>query len=143
MIRIYSKHIVFRDIVNCLYYSIKKLGYKTCITDIINQNSEDLYILVGAAEFFDKIPKNYIVFQFEQTNVSFKDKKDIWFTPKYIQLMKNALYVWDYSNENIHYLNYTFNIKNIVYIPLKYSLVLDNFPNIKESKKDIDILFMG
>lgn len=143
MIKIYSRHIVFKDIVNSLYYSIKNLGYKVCITDNIISNNEDIYILVGAAEFIDIVPKRYIVFQFEQTNISYNNNKDIWFTDKYIKLLKNADYVWDYSNDNINYLRNNFDIKNTFYVPIRYSLILDNFPKIKESNKDIDILFMG
>jgi len=143
MIKIYSRHIVFKDIVNSLYYSIKNLGYKVSITDNIISNNEDIYILIGAAEFIDIVPKRYIVFQFEQTNISYNNNKDIWFTDKYIKLLKNADYVWDYSNDNINYLRNNFNIKNTFYVPIRYSVVLDNLPKIKESNKDIDILFMG
>ena len=98
--KIYSRHIVFRDIVNCLYHSLKKRGYVVSITDKI-MDDDHIYILVGVAEFCDIIPNKYIVYQFEQTGVYFRDTKDIWFTEKYINLLKNALYIWDYSRENM------------------------------------------
>jgi len=145
MIKIYSRHIIFKDIVNCVYNSIKNLNYKVKITDKIDDNN-DLYILIGVVEFIDKIPNRYIIFQFEQTNVFFNDKKDIWFTKKYIELLNNAIYIWDYSNDNIKYLIKNLNIgkpETIFYIPLKYSNCLDNLKKITENKKDIDILFMG
>ena len=140
--KLYSKHIIFKDIVNVLYHSIKNLGYKVSITDKIIENTAELYILIGVAEFVDNKPKNYIVYQFEQTNILYKNKRDIWFTEKYIDLLQSAQYIWDYSKSNIEYLNQNFNIsKNkLIYVPLRYSTILDQFP---KKKKDIDILFLG
>ena len=48
-------------------------------------DTDELYILVGVAEFpTNCTPKNYIVYQFEQSNVSYKNRKNYWFTPKYM-----------------------------------------------------------
>ena len=140
--KIYSKHIIFKDVVNTLYHAIKNLGYKVSITDKINQDNEELYILVGVAEFVENIPKNYIVYQFEQTDVLYNKKKNIWFTEKYLKLLHCAQYIWDYSKSNILYLNKHFNIElsKLIYVPLTYSKILDQIP---KKKKDIDILFLG
>lgn len=143
MIKIYSKHIVFRELIISLYNIIKDLGYKVKITDKIDICDNTLYILIGVAEFIEKKPKKYIIFQLEQTNVIHKKKKDIWFTEKYINLLKDASYILDYSRDNIKYLNNYYNIPNILYFPLNYSKYLDNVKKINENKKDIDILFLG
>ena len=141
--KIYSKHIVFKDIVNSLYHSLKNLSYNVSLTDKIIENDNELYILVGVAEFCDNIPSKYIVYQFEQTGVSYKNSKDIWFTDKYLKLLSNALYIWDYSNENIKYLNSEFKLYNTIYVPLRYSIVMDGAPKLTDNNKDIDVLFMG
>lgn len=139
--KIYSKHIVFKEIVNSLYHSIKNNGYKISITDKINPNSNELYILIGVNEFIDIIPKTYIVYQFEQTGVTYQNNS--WFTSEYINILKNAMYIWDYSKSNIDYLHKYFNIerKKLIYVPLRYSKILDQFP--KNNNKTIDILFIG
>lgn len=139
--KIYSKHIVFKDIVNMLYHSIKTLGYKVSITDKI-MDTDELYILVGVAEFpANRTPKNYIVYQFEQSGVSYKNSKNKWFTSKYIQLLDSATYIWDYSKSNIEFLKEHLHRKDtLYYVPLRYSSILDQFP---KNKKTIDILFLG
>ena len=117
------------------------MKYRVVITDEVKQDDEDLYIIVGGAEFCDVIPKKYIVYQFEQTNVTYNNVKDIWFTQKYIHFLKNALDVWDYSMSNVEYLKKNYDITSIRYIPLRYSSSIDRAPKIHN--KDIDVLFMG
>ena len=56
--------------------------------------------------------------------------------------MRKALAVWDYSQENIKYLEKTYNLKNLFYVPVLYSPTLQTITSFKINKP-IDILFLG
>lgn len=135
MIKIYCKHIIFKEIVDSLYLVFKKKKYNISITDkIINNNN--LYIILGANDFYEILPKYYIIYQFEQTNVKSK-----WFNSKYLNILKNAIAIWDYSKSNINYLKNIVN-NQINFVPLKYIECIDKSSK-KTNIKDIDILFLG
>lgn len=142
--KIYTKHIVFKEIVNSLALSLRNLNYHITKTSTVLKNDDDLYIIVGGAEYYDIIPKNYIVFQFEQSGVTTtNNQKDIWFTTKYLDLLQNAQYIWDYSRENITYLSNKYKFTNTMYVPLRYSESIRTCPQLRESEKTIDVLFLG
>ena len=141
--KIYVRHIVFKEIVNCLYTALKKLNYRVSIVNNVVENDSELYIIIGGAEYCDLIPKKYIVYQFEQSATSINGVKNIWFSDKYISLLRGATYIWDYSLENITFLKKKYNLENMIYVPLQYSDSMRLCKNIKEIDKTIDVLFLG
>lgn len=141
--KLYVRHIVFKDITNSLYSALTSLKYKVSIVNKVLKDDKELYIIIGGAEFCDLIPEKYIVYQFEQSGTSIDGRENIWFSEKYLKLLKGAISIWDYSLENIEYLEKNFNLKNMIYVPLKYSNSLGLCRKIKEQDKTIDILFMG
>jgi hypothetical protein len=85
-------------------------------------------------QYTQKIPKNYILYNFEQLNINYYDKD------KYITLSRNAKLILDYSlvNENI------WKNGNLVVYHLPWGPVKSLFnPNKVIIEKDIDILFVG
>ena len=134
--KLYIKHVVFKDIALIIYNYLFNENYNIKITDTIDEDTDELYIILGANNLVSKLPKNYIIYQFEQRHSE-------WFNKKYISILKKAKFIWDYSIENIKYIQEKYNIKNIDYIPLKYSLANNYYQKKKNIKKDIDILFLG
>lgn len=141
---IYVKNIIFKETALALFYTITKLGYKCNLSDNINTDTNELYIILGANEYLGDLPRNYIVYQFEQTNIFIKDnnsKQSKNFKDRYINILKNATHIWDYSKSNVKYLKNMLKINNITWVPIFYSQNLEVIKNMKE--KPIDILFYG
>ena len=112
------------------------------IEDISNTiyDNENIYILFGCESLKIFNAKHYIVYQFEQINAK-TDKRYHQALSVYINLMKNAEYVWEYSHVNIKVLE-NFGIKNVLYKPFGYSKCIENISYMND-KKDIDILWLG
>ena len=134
------------------------------ITKYSNNKDNDLYIIFGMNDYNSNIvPKNYIVYQLEQTTGNSSSK---WFNDRYMKFLKGAIEVWDYSYTNYLWIqNMLYNINdtndkknikdiknNLVYKPIGY--VDDNIFNINISNINInisniindkiyDILFIG
>ena len=141
MIYIYFKHIIFQEVAKSLYQSLREFNFNVNITDKLLNDVEDLHIIFGANDFLEFIPQKYIIYQLEQTNISENgEKKNL--PEKYIHIMRKALAVWDYSQENIKYLEKTYNLKNLFYVPVLYSPTLQTITSFKINKP-IDILFLG
>jgi hypothetical protein len=70
-----------------------KLGYAAQLVDSINSRSSDLHIIYGA-NAAPALPRNYIVYQTEIRNTHH-------FSGRYLQMLRRALAVWDYSPDNI------------------------------------------
>jgi len=164
MLYIYYENVVFLNIVKELhnYFICKKLQCEITTT-IKPNNYADLYIILGMNDFNSEFtPSNYIVYQLEQTTGNIQSK---WFTKTYINYMKNAICVWDYSKVNCKNLR-KLGIQKTKYVPLQYMSTSDMSINIDPSDapecttahahpdsktapleseivKDIDILFLG
>jgi len=109
-----------------LVKQLNKLGHDASICNEI-LDDEFIYIIYNAAADNLKIPKNYIVYQ---TEISTSH----WFTPKYFNIIKGALAVWDYSESNVN--KYRAYNRNILIVP----------PGIEPQptlEKDIPLLFYG
>jgi len=141
MLYIYSENIVFKEIVEELFECFKKAGIKAIITtEIKPDNFLDLYIICGMNDFSSQIvPNNYIVYQLEQTTGNDESK---WFSKTYLNYLKNALAVWDYSLINYQNLR-KLNIGNIQYVPMQYMPSVDKIIHKEPSEKDIDVFFYG
>jgi hypothetical protein len=110
-------------------------------------SNENLYIIFGMHRFTesDLVPKNYIVFQLEQTTW-----KNNYFNDRYIKYLKNALEVWDYSLVNYRNLSklgiFPTYIKLGKLNMLDNTSSLDNISNLDNTsslEKDIDIFIYG
>ena len=143
MIIIYVKDIVFKEISKSLYYTLLSMNYECKMSNHIDSESDNLYILFGGHTLVQNPPKKYIVYQLEQFNVSIEKygKVDINIKQEYLNILYNSIKIWDYSKENINYIKKKFNYKNICHVPIGFSQYLERIP--KKSKKDIDILFFG
>lgn len=141
MLYIYFNNITFTEIVQGLVECFNKKCIKIETIDTVKiENTRDLYIMFGMNDFTGQIiPKNYIVYQLEQTIGNDESK---WFTQRYINYMKNALEVWDYSLVNYQHLK-KLGITNTRYFPLQYMDCINNKILHNEQDKDIDILFYG
>ena len=141
MFYIYYENITFSDIVNGLSECFDNMGIDNEITSEIKQNNFlDLYIIFGMNDFSSQVvPRNYIVYQLEQTTGNDESK---WFNQTYLNYLKKAVAVWDYSLINYKNLR-QLGITNINYIPIQYMHVVDKIKQKSWNKKDIDILFIG
>ena len=104
------------------------------------RGDEHYYIIISGINYFEKIPLNYDLFQFEQMeNIIFECNYKI-----YINLLKNANNVYDFSNYNTNYLKEKYNLTNISYLPL-YQYKYNNYYPLKidiKQKKN-DVIFIG
>lgn len=134
------KHI-FTEISNALRLSLEELGF--FVTSSENDFSPDaINIILGHAFCVDlrglkNTPVRYIVLQLEHLhdNEGFYGRY-----PYYETLLQNALWVWDFSLENIRFLR-SRAVKNVRYLPIGYHT---SFTRISQSaEKKIDVLFFG
>ena len=79
----------------------------------------------------------YIVFQLEVLNSEQGHASNY---PAYIELLRGAEQIWDYSPQNVQYLA-QLGLTKVRYIPLGYSRRLDRISDV--GKHDIDVLFYG
>jgi len=115
------------------------------ITDVVHENGYfDLYIMFGIHDYPSNLPQpiNYIVVQLEQSTYN------LYFSERYINYMKGALEVWEYSLINYRYLQ-SIGIK-AEYTPILYgetykfpNTFVWNNPNKQIKNKNIDVLFCG
>jgi len=92
--------LIYVDNLNVFGNLAKQLEYDLnghIVNKINEEDNVNLYIIFGMHRFTesDIVPKNYIVFQLEQTTW-----KNNYFNNRYITYLKNALEVWDYSLVN-------------------------------------------
>lgn len=141
MLYIYFENIVFNEIAKELCYCFEKYGIESkLVSEIKLDNYLDLYIIFGMNDFSSQIiPRNYIVYQLEQTTGNDESK---WFRPVYIEHMKRAIQIWDYSLINYKNLK-TMGLSNLEYVPLQYMETLDMFDTSIKKEKDIDVFFYG
>jgi hypothetical protein len=142
VVNIYYSNSVFRDVAESLECMFKKRNLTVNITHSIDKNDTNLWILFGVNELPPStlLPQNYIVYQLEQISV----EGNKWLTEKYVEIMKGAKQVWDYSLKNVNKLSLG-GVKNVLLVPISYSdnLEVVDCTKIPDSEKDIDILFMG
>jgi hypothetical protein len=142
IVYIYYSNSVFRDLVESLQYVFIQRGVTVNVTHDLNKDDLNTWVLFGVNELPPSIllPKNYIVYQLEQISV----EGNKWLTQRYLEIMKGAKQVWDYSIKNVNLLN-RYNVKNVIHLPISYSenLKIVDCSNIPDSEKDVDILFIG
>lgn len=105
---------------------LKLLGYHVVLVDDIDVKDHSLYIIYAACSV-KHLPKNYIVYQTEVSTSS-------WFTPKYLNLISNAVCVWEYSEANV---------SRYKSLNSRISIVTPGISEIKTPVKDGGVLFYG
>ncbi|WP_456070129.1 glycosyltransferase family protein [Haemophilus paraphrohaemolyticus] len=96
---------------------------------------EGLHFVV-CPQMFSFLPKHYVAYQLEQS-VSSR-----WFTKNYLQKLDYAYKVFDYSLENIKYLeNKGINRKDIYFMPISYNSGYADLIGVENEQ--YDVLFYG
>ncbi len=141
MLYVYFENITFQDLAQELVTIFQSMGYQAQLTSTISkQNYLDLYIIFGMNDFNSPLtPPNYIVYQLEQTTGQDESK---WFNERYLNYLRKALAVWDYSLINYQNLK-KLGIRNIEYVPIQYLRTCDIIKQCAPASKDIDIFFFG
>ena len=148
MIKILANNKYFEIIINALNYLFtrhnnavdesKQIIWQ--ITDKINLSSNTTYILFNPFKI-NPMPKNYIIYNFEQFNITLDN--DIQnFDNTYWDKLQNAKYVWDYSLINIEYLKVNHNI-NAIFFPMGWTPTMKQFNPIKWSERINTMMFIG
>jgi len=97
------------------------------------------YIFSWQREAFQELP--YIVFQLEPLGDFAENKlREMGREADYIEILRGARQVWDYSLLNIEYLA-SIGITNTHYIPIGYSPRLQKIAD--KTPQDMDVLFFG
>lgn len=108
-----------------LVNQLKKLGHESMIVSDWNPEDNSLHILYQVSNMWN-FPKNYILMQTEPWCSH-------WFNKQYISsTIKNALAVWDYSEDNQNHYDHS-----------KMAIVTPGINPQPEVKKDIPNLFYG
>lgn len=119
-----KKQLLIFNIQAEIIFNVPQTGFKQLIHFVI------------CPQTFKILPQNYIAFQMEQT-VSSK-----WFTEKNIEILQNALCIFDYSLNNLTFLQKNkIHFRDIYYLPIYYNnLIASN----KDDENDVyDLVFYG
>lgn len=119
-----------------IIYNELDIKNKQHIIEPTEFDDNNLYIILGVHEF-DKLPKNYIVYNFEQLEARF-ELITVNTINNYINILKNAYKIWDYSEKNIKYLRENYKLYAL-YMPYNYSRIMDEV----HINKEIDLIFLG
>ncbi|MEP1327948.1 methyltransferase domain-containing protein [Pseudophaeobacter sp.] len=128
----------FDEIGETLLFDLQELSLnaKLCINAI---DSEARNIVLGAnllqPATFAQLPKDTIIYNFEQLG-----NKSAWDTPELRWLLSN-FQVWDYSTENLQYLETLVMDQSPKLAPIGYCAALSRIE--KPVEQDIDVLFYG
>ena len=134
--KIVSKEFMFKELINVLSKILNQNNFKVELTDNIDENDEDLYIIVGYyLTNLLKMPKNYIVIQYEYVIGDIASEQ-------YIQKLQGAKSIWNHSIHEIDKFKTKINESLFTHTPLHYSSHMDSKLRINDTLKDIDILII-
>jgi len=123
-------------ISNAIKYILFKNFYISNIINNININNQDLHIILFP-QSVNIFPKNYIIYQLEQKDIS------NWIDKKYELSILYSKKTWDYSKSNIYKFSDILKKKILYYpIPLISINYLDNKIMLNNNPSN-DILFYG
>ena len=147
MIIINSKNITFKYISESIFINLREQGLNCILSEKVDVDSDNLYIFIGINSLVKHYPSKYIIYQFEQTDsYYFNDDQEkeynYIFNDSYLNILKNATQIWDYSLQNKLWLQKNMNLNNIIHVPICFSHILEK-KIIGTQVKDIDILFFG
>ncbi len=135
---------IFGDVIELLIDCFEQLGVKVhqSTNHFVNRT---LNVVVGHTAFLNKATfeairrsgYRYVIFQMEALDERIGLAPEV---PIYLEFLRHAPRVWDYSSKNISFLAAQ-GCQNTQYIPLGYSRRLERI--VHSPVKDIDILFYG
>lgn len=137
-VNIYYANAVFADIAESIRESLAS-RMSVNLTHTLDATNTNVWILFGVNELPPStiLPENYIVFQLEQISVP----NNKWLSQKYLDVMRGAKQVWEYSSLNVKLLHAK-GLTNVFHVPIAYSKCLTKSSSVS-CKKDIDVLFIG
>ncbi|WP_043743747.1 hypothetical protein [Paramagnetospirillum magneticum] len=138
----YNEHKpIFDDVIDSLRSAFCRLG----VPHRYSLNYVDpgaINLMIGHVSFIEKreLPpgglKNTIIFQLESlTEGSLLEK-----CPYYIELLRQATQIWDYSPTNVAFLN-SQGIHTAIHVPIGHDPILERIDHVEN--RDIDVLFYG
>jgi peptidoglycan hydrolase CwlO-like protein len=118
---------------------LSQLGFLAEVTSDLSAQDRYQHLFVFCPNVFEGMKDDYIAIQMEQTT------SDRWFTDAYLEKLRRARAIIDYSIDNIEYLrSIGFEFWKLYYIPM--GCMLDAPSASKDADtlvKDIDVLFYG
>lgn len=134
MLYILYQSSVFDDIALLIK---KALTHLNPVITTSTRGLDDYYIVLGANDIVGAFPVNYDVFQFEQVNTSGVKN---WFDDQsYIDILRKAKRVYDYSHINTLLLKERYNI-DATFLPLGYNEAVQFATS---TSKNTDVCFFG
>lgn len=129
-----TRHCFF--IAKLIENSLIKIGLPSEIVfDTPHTGFGDGVHFVICPQMFDELPSTYIAYQLEQS-VSSR-----WFTDDYIKKLHHSYAIFDYSLDNIKFLQSKgLYYQQMYYMPLAY---LDAYSEVNDVDEEYDILFYG
>ena len=145
-IYVYYNDDVFMELAESMHQALEKLGYNSQLINRIDQkmsNLDNLFIILGLNNEMEFIPKKYVVYQMEQTG-----NQHSWFSRKYLDKLRGAMEIWDYSLKNIQNMKQYIdpqrpetNFPVFRYVPMGYMPCLKKI--LPADEKKYDVLFYG
>ncbi len=131
---IVTEHTLY--IANIINDCLAKCGLKGEIHINSVDSYEDIPYIIICPQFLKEFPRLYTVVQMEQT-VSTR-----WMTPEYLNILRNAYAVFDYSMVNINYFSKDPSIASkLYYLPIDVSR--KPIAEVYNGEKEYDVLFYG
>lgn len=119
MIYIWYNGDVFLEIAEALHECLTKLNIDNKVITYYNHlfdNDNALYIVIGLNNTTKYLPKKYIAYQLEQTG-----NEKSWFTEDYLNKLRKAMEIWDYSSKNIQNCKKIAGLMPSKFVPLGYA----------------------
>lgn len=132
----YVHAMALHEIALLLQYSFESLGVASRYqANNLDASATNVILGYQTLNHASEIPEcDFIIYQFEQLS-----DREGWFRPEYLEMFGRAREVWDYSEENIAFLNAR-GITNTRLVPLGFH---EKLQAIQPLNTDIDILFYG
>ena len=132
--KLLCKEFMFKEVVNVLSRIIHQHNFKIELTDTIQENDNELYIIIGYyLTNMLILPKNYIIVQYEYILGDISSEQ-------YIQKLQGAKSIWNYSSNEIDKFKTKIDESLFTITPLFYTSIMDSKIRINDILKDIDIL---
>lgn len=130
-----TKHTYF--IAKLFSQSLEKINIPTkIIFEMPKKGYTKQWHIVICPQMFKKLPKHYLAFQMEQS-ISRR-----WFTKEYFSRLKNAEYIFDYSAQNIHFLQENdIPFSQLYYLPV--GMLHTEMENNINQEFEYDVAFYG
>jgi SEC-C motif len=135
---------IFHELIELIVESLRSSGIQvSCTTNTVF--NDQINVLVGhtivlppdSLTRLRDLPNGYVVFQLEALDGTFGYSREY---PAYLELLRGARQIWDYSLRNTRYLA-EHGLNDVRYIPIGYSRRLARIIDVDQH--DIDILFYG